>query len=175
MKKEADWLELGYVSGAHGIRGEIKLKLQTDDLQLWSRMELINFRDSAGKISSFRVLSSRIHKDQLLVVLDGIVDRSSAESMRGSVVVSPKSELPALENEDDWYYYQLIGLTGIDINSGEPIGLVKNVFSAGANEVLELERTGDSRTVNVPFIKDAVGKVDLDSGSIELNPVYLSE
>lgn len=169
MAENDDWLMLGYVAGAHGIRGEVKLKLLTDDLQSWLAKDCFWLKSEQDQIIERKVCKSRIHKDQLLVLFEGFSDRNTAEKLRSQQVLIKESELPVIEDDDVWYYYQLLGMIAVNSATSERIGQVTNVFSAGANDVLEITQ-GDNKRINIPFINDAV---EINDSIITIKPAFL--
>jgi len=154
---------LAAVAGAHGIKGELRLKLFSDTIESLSRhaalyvggaeRRLIAIRDSGkGAVARF----------------EGVADRSAAEALRGSLVEIDRSALPPLD-EGEYYLADLIGLPALD-REGNAIGTVAAVENYGAGDLLEIE-AGDGKRSLIPFKE---GIADLESGRILLDPEFLA-
>ena len=154
---------LAAVAGAHGIKGELRLKLFSDTIESLSRhaalyvggaeRRLIAIRDSGkGAVARF----------------EGVADRSAAEALRGSLVEIDRSALPSLD-EGEYYLADLIGLPALD-REGNAIGTVAAVENYGAGDLLEIE-AGDGKRSLIPFKE---GIADLESGRILLDPEFLA-
>jgi 16S rRNA processing protein RimM len=156
-------IALAAVAGAHGVKGELRLKL---------------FSDSAGSLAAHETLFVGGVERRLLAVRDGgksavarfegIADRSAAEALRGSLVEVDRSALPPLD-EGEYYHADLIGLACADRN-GIPVGRVVAVENYGAGDLLEVERDGGRRAL-IPF---RPGIADLEDGRILLDPEFLA-
>jgi 16S rRNA processing protein RimM len=103
--------------------------------------------------------------------LDGCADRSAAEALRGSDLLVPQTEAPALE-EDEWWPEQLEGCA---VHDGEvEVGTVRTLRALPSCEVLEVARAG-APDLLVPLIRDAVREVDVEARRIEIDLAFLGE
>jgi 16S rRNA processing protein RimM len=156
-------IALAAVAGAHGVKGELRLKL---------------FSDSAENLAAHEKLYVGGAERRLLAISDsgktpvarfeGISDRSAAEALRGSLVEVDRSALPPLE-EGEYYHADLIGLPVLD-RSGNDVGRVAAVENYGAGDLLEIELQGGKRSL-IPF---KPGIADLEDGRIVLDPEFLA-
>jgi len=135
-------IALAAVAGAHGVKGEIRLKLFSDSVESLSRNEKL----FVGGIER-RLLSVRDAKNPV-ARFEGIENRSAAEVLRGSLIEVDRSALPPLE-EGEYYHADLIGLPAVD-REGKPIGTVTAVENYGAGDLLEIEQKGGKRSL-IPF------------------------
>lgn len=138
---------LAAVMGAHGLGGEVKLKLFTDDLSRYTR-----FNGGALTLVALRGAVARFAE---------VNDRTAAEALRGTVLTLPRNELPPLE-DGEYYHADLIGLPAVS-GAGEPLGDVVAVENFGAGDILEVERPTGKRFM-VPIAACAIGpNVIIDS------------
>jgi 16S rRNA processing protein RimM len=154
---------LAAVAGAHGIGGEVRLKLFADSLESVKRHE----RLFAGE----RVLtlrSLRGGKGGPIARFEGIADRNAAEALRGALLSVPRDALPPLE-EGEYYLADLIGLPCASA-AGEPLGTVVAVENYGAGDLLEVGKP-DGRRALIPF---RAGIADLVDGRIVADPAFLA-
>ena len=155
-------IALAAVAGAHGVKGEVRLKLFSDSLESLSAQKEL----CVGGVKQ-RLLSVRDGK-MPVARFEGIADRSAAEALRGSLIEIDRSALPPLE-EGEYYHSDLIGLTAVD-GDGKTVGMVVTVENYGAGDLLEIEMEG-GRTSLIPF-KDGVA--DLIDGKIVVDAEFLA-
>lgn len=156
-------IALAAVAGAHGVKGELRLKLFTDGIDSLSRHEKLYV---AGVPR--RLLSVRITGKSAVARFEGIGDRSDAEALRGSLIELDRADLPRLE-EGEYYHADLIGLAAVD-RDGMQVGEVSAVENYGAGDLLEIARDDGSRSL-IPF---KPGIADLEDGRIALDPEFLA-
>jgi 16S rRNA processing protein RimM len=155
-------IALAAVAGAHGVKGEIRLKLFSDGVDSLSRHE----RLFVGGVER-RLLSVRDAKNPV-ARFEGIENRSAAEVLRGSLIEVDRSALPPLD-EGEYYYADLIGLPAVD-REGKPIGTVAGVENYGAGDLLEIEQEDGKR----PLIPFKAGIAELGEGRIIVDPQFLT-
>jgi 16S rRNA processing protein RimM len=156
-------IALAAVAGAHGVKGEVRLKLFTDSIENLKRHPSVFVGGVERKIESVRAASSGA-----VVRIDGVADRSAAEALRGSLVEVDRSSLPPLE-EGEYYHSDLIGLACVD-KEGRELGQVTAVENYGAGDLLEVESSGGKRSL-IPF---KPGIADLEDERIVLDPEFLA-
>jgi 16S rRNA processing protein RimM len=154
---------LAAVAGAHGVRGEVRLKLFSDSEASLARHENL-FVSGALR----RLLSVRVGGKTAIARFEGIDDRSAAESLRGSLIEVERSSLPELE-EGEYYHSDLVGLACTDRKGGN-FGTVVAVENFGAGDLLEVELPNGKRSL-IPFRN---GIADLEDGRIVLDPEFLA-
>ena len=137
---------LAAIAGAHGVTGEVRLKLFTDDVSSLKRHK--SFNGGALTLSSLRP-----HKGGAIARFAEIADRNAAEAARGSQLTVPRSALPTLA-EGEYYHVDLIGLSCISTD-GAPLGTCIAVENFGAGDILEIE-TPERKRFMVPMNIDAV-------------------
>ena len=154
---------LAAVAGAHGVKGEVRLKLFSDSAAGLASQKKVY----VGGVER-RLLAAREGGKAAIARFDGIADRSAAESLRGQLVEVDRSELPPLE-EGEYYHADLIGLPCVD-RDGERLGTVVAVENFGAGDLLEVEIAGGRRSL-IPYRE---GVADLEDGRILLDPEFLA-
>jgi 16S rRNA processing protein RimM len=154
---------LAAVAGAHGVKGEVRLKLFSDSAASLARHEDVYV---GGAVR--RLLFARDGGKTAIARFEGIGDRSSAEALRGSLVEVDRSALPPLE-EGEYYHSDLVGLACVD-REGQSVGTVVAVENFGAGDLLEVELLDRKRSL-IPF-RDGIA--DLEEGRVVLDPQFLS-
>ena len=156
-------IALAAVATAHGVKGELRLKLFTDGVEKL-RLHQQLYVGGAPR----RLLEIKQSGKFAIARFDGIDDRSAAEALRGSLVEVDRSSLPPLE-QGEYYHADLIGLPCTD-SQGQDWGRVVAVENYGAGDLLEIEAR-DGRTSLIPF-KPAIA--DLEDGRIVIDPEFLA-
>ena len=148
------------VIGAHGLKGEVKVKTFTETPGALARYKRLHAKD--GRV--FTIAQLRPGKaDEAVATFAEVVDRNTAESLKGLELFVARDALPA-PDENEFYHADLIGLTAMD-EADRVIGTVKAIHNYGAGDVIEIAR-GDGDTVMLPFAKDFVPEIDLKAGRV---------
>ena len=169
---DADWVIVGRIRRAHGIRGELVVEPITDAPDaIFASGRRVFVCDAAGEalteLPPLEIVRTRPFKDGLLVTFEGIADRNEAERWRERHLLVPGDELPPL-GEDEVYIHDLLGLH-VQRGSGETVGTVVEVYELPQGLVLEIDR-GTTATVLVPFHESMVERVDVAAKLIVMNP-----
>jgi 16S rRNA processing protein RimM len=154
---------LAAVAGAHGVKGEARLKLFTDSIASLAQHAKVFVGGS-----EYRLLGVREGGKTAIVRFEGIFDRSAVEALRGQLVEVDRTDLPPLE-EGEYYHSDLIGLPCVD-RDGTAVGIVASVENFGAGDLLEVELAGGRRSL-IPYRE---GIADLEDGRIALDPEFLA-
>lgn len=155
-------IALAAIAGAHGVKGELRLKLFSDSVESLSRHERFYVGGAERRLLSIRDAKSPVAR------FVGIDDRSAAEALRGSLIEVDRSALPPLE-QGEYYHSDLIGLPAVD-REGKAIGSIAAVENYGAGDLLEIELE-DGRTSLIPF---KPGIADLENGRVIIDPEFLA-
>ena len=149
---------VGKVSGPHGIKGWVKVISYTNPLEnILSYKEWFIINKEGKK--AFSIEDFRIQGKKIIVKLDGIQDRNSAEDLKNKEILVSRIELPKLE-KNTYYWNDLLDLPVLD-KKGTQIGKVDSLFETGSNDVLVIVNENKERLL-VPFImEEVIKKVDL--------------
>jgi len=169
-KRPESGLRVGRLLKAHGLKGAIKLELYTDDPALRfvpGSVYTLQVPDESpwfGKTVTLTEL--KWYNDHAVVFLEGIADRDAAESLVKAIlwVDDDKDARPA--EEDAWYDYQLIGLSVR--RGGVAVGTIARVDHFPAQDLLIVDTAAGE--VLVPFVKAIVTGVDIDAGTMDIDP-----
>jgi 16S rRNA processing protein RimM len=156
-------IALAAVAGAHGVKGEVRLKLFSDSAESLAAHQKLYV---GGAVR--RLLAVRDGGKAAVARFEGIADRGAAEALRGSLVEVDRSALPPLE-EGEYYHADLIGLPCED-GDGGALGTVVAVENFGAGDLLEVKLEGGKRSL-IPF---KPGIADLGDRKIVLDPEFLA-
>lgn len=161
MSEAEERVIIGKVTGAHGVKGEVRVALFLDDPDFLRDLPTLTLEGRPRR--EIKVQALRFHQNNALLQVEGITDRTAAEQLRGREVSLPRSALPVLE-DGEYYVAQLIGLT-VETTEGEALGKLAEVMFTGANEVYII-RGGPHGEILLPAIESVVQEVNLESGRI---------
>ena len=148
---------LAVVTGAHGVTGEVRLKVFAEDLKAHKA-----FNQGALTLKALRMTPQGA-----IARFAEIPDRTAAEKLRGTELTVPRSALPPL-GEGEYYHADLIGLPVVS-DTGEALGTVVLVENFGAGDVIEIERP-DGKRFMVPMRPEAVP--EWNSERLVVNAAY---
>ena len=173
-------IPVGTVGRAHGVRGWVRVRSDMDPPEDLLRHDTW-LVERSGAWRPVVVHAARAHGAAFVAHLDGVEDRDTAAGLAGTRLGLPRDALPALE-DGQYYWVDLIGLEVVN-ESGESLGVVREMIETGANDVMVVRPGGPSapgappgRDRIVPFLNgDVVRGVDLEGGRIEVSwrPEYL--
>ena len=154
---------LAAIAGAHGISGEVRLKLFAESIDSLRRHQAVQVGDRRLTLKSVKPGGGGA-----IARFAEIGDRTAAEGLRGQVLTVPRSALPPLE-EGEYYHADLIGMA-CESAAGESLGSVVAVENFGAGDIVEIEQPNGRRTM-VPF---RPGVADLAGGKLVVDPLFLA-
>ena len=158
-------IAVGRLHGAFGVRGEVKLESYTDPELSIARYQPWILRDGRGGERSVEGVRVRTGGKGLIATLPDVVDRDSAEALRGTEVLVPRSVLPP-PAPGEYYWVDLEGLRVVNLE-GVAFGTVSHLFDTGAN--LVLVAIGERERM-IPFVQpDYVQGVDFTAGVITVD------
>jgi 16S rRNA processing protein RimM len=151
---------VGVIVGAHGIKGEVKLKSFTSDPASISRYGPL--QNKTGQI--FEITKIKPAKDGFIASLKGVTDRNQSELLRGLELYVTREKLPKLKDSET-YAHDLLG-ADVLLEDGTPLGKLIAMPNYGAGDLLEVELSGSAETVLVPFTNAFVPQTDFTGGRI---------
>ncbi|MDZ5647246.1 ribosome maturation factor RimM [Nitrospirillum sp. BR 11828] len=157
---------VGQFVGSHGVRGRVKVKSFTAVPE--SLFAYGTLTDESGA-RAFALTMTGMGKDHFLAELQGVRDRDAADALKGTRLYIARDQLPATEDEDEFYHADLIGLMATTAD-GEPFGEIKAIYDFGGGDMLEIAHAASGKTVTIPFTRAAVPVVDVKAGVVTVEP-----
>ena len=163
-------LRVGRLVKAHGLKGALKLELYTDSpdqrFRAGQELELQVPETSEWFGKTVKVAELRFYNQSPVLFLEGIQDRSQAETLVKAILLieTDLGQLP--EDPEAWYDHQLVGLTALV--GDEVVGKVIRLDHLPAQDLLAIETSNGE--VLVPFVKQIVPSVDIQKGQVVLTP-----
>jgi len=163
MRKE-DCFYLGKIVTKYSFKGEVVIKLDTDEPELYKNMESV-YVDFGNNLVPFFIDKSSLHKgNQLRVQFEDVYSEEEADSILKCGIYLPLDLLPKLDG-DKFYFHEVIGFTVIDINFGE-VGSIVHINDKAAQPLFEIDREG--KEIFIPMIDDFIKKVDRENRQIQV-------
>lgn len=159
-------LTVGRLAGAHGVRGEMKMRLLTDEPEHLLEIETVYLgeRDTPVTLESIRFVN-----DGALIALEGVDTPEEAAILSGLPVKIAGSDARPLE-EGEYFLFQLIGLDAC-LEDGTRVGTVVDLIETGAHDVLVIgDRPGAAGNLMVPNHPDFVPEIDPAAGRLVVRP-----
>lgn len=163
------------VGKPHGIRGEVTVQLHTDDPRgrfVVGTVLATQATPGSGVPRQLTLRSARDHNGTWLLAFDEVPDRTGAEGLRGTRLLTDLSAQsdPAPESATDegWYEEELVGLDVLSV-SGDRVGTVAGLELGAAQDRLVVRRL-DGGTAYIPFVADLVPTVDVPGRRVLIDP-----
>lgn len=157
--KPDTFVTIGRIVGVHGIKGYVKVHCEADSFSLLANGRCVIIRDPKGASRELKIVDARPQGRMLLLLFNGVLDRTAAEMLRGSDLLVEKSSLPELE-PDTYYWADISGMSVVSAD-GRPLGTVTSLIETGSNDVYVV-RTPDGGEILIPAIASVVLEIDLN-------------
>ncbi|MGC4107746.1 MAG: ribosome maturation factor RimM [Thermomicrobiales bacterium] len=162
------YLTEGVLAGSHGVRGEIKMRILTDQPDHLTTVTRVFIGEPPAPM---RLLGVREHGDMLLIRLEGVTTPEQAKELSGKAVKIAGSDARPLA-EGEYFLFQLIGLTVQD-EQGEAIGTVADLIETGAHDVLVITPSAGGQDILIPNHPEYVLTMSPEEGLLVARlPVY---
>ena len=165
-RKDKSRICIGVITGARGIKGDLRIKPLTQTPRNVAAYGPVETEDGTRQLVFNKV---EISGKGIVVKAEGITTRTEAEALKGIRLYIPKAALPQID-EDEYYQADLIGLK-VTRKDGTEIGDVVALQNFGAGELLEIRLRGRKTTVLLPFTAECVPQVDVDGGTVSVDPL----
>ena len=163
--QNSDLTCVAIIVGAHGVHGAVKVKSFTQNPADFSIYGPLLGKDGQVVLTP---KNPRPINNAFTMRSPEIKTREQAMAMGGTQLFVLRSALPEIEDEDDFYYTDLVGLD-VKSTDGKRIGTIRSVHNFGAGEMLEIQPGKSAESQNSffhPFTKVAVPKVDIKAGRV---------
>ena len=169
--KDPEFLVVGHLAKAHGIRGELLVRPLTDaPEQVFEPGRRVTLGDDRGVPGvapvTVEIESSRSYRKGWLVKLSGVADRTEAQELAGRYLLVPLAERGELA-EGEYYYHQLLGLE-VETEAGDAVGRVREVYETEPHHMLEVKGAGGVHLI--PLRKEWIRTVDLEAARMVIDP-----
>jgi len=177
-KVPADLILVGHITGAYGVQGWVRIHPYSADAGalLHAKTWWLSKSATPGKsdpdpttLRDVEKLEAKIHGDDVVARIMGIVGRDAAEALKGHVVQIARSHFPAL-SDNEFYWLDLIGMSVANLQ-GESLGTVADLIDNGAHPILRVVRSDAEadKEYLIPFVDHFVPEVDQKNKKITVD------
>nr|WP_244279686.1 ribosome maturation factor RimM [Synechococcus sp. UW179A] len=167
---DEEWLAVGKVVGAQGLRGELRVNPASDFPERFTKPGSRWLQRKGAAPQEMMLTSGRQLPGRSLFIMrfKGIDNRSAAEALVGQTLLVSSNDRPELE-EGEFHLLDLVGLEArLDANDNAVVGNVSDLISGG-NDLLEITRP-DGRKLLIPFVEQIVPEVHQQEGWLLITP-----
>lgn len=156
-------IKIAKIVNVVGIKGEVKLYNYSDYKERFEELDEL-ILSLKGQEKTVRIEKVRYQGEMVILKLQGISDRNTAESLKNADVFITEADLRELP-EDTYYLRDLIGMKVVDEGAYGEIGVLKDVLQNSAQDIYVVSRPGGSQVL-IPAVKDFIKKIDPEAGVI---------
>ena len=155
------YIECGKILGAHGVRGLIKVESWCDSPKILSAQKRVFLAKKDGTYEEAAVESASVSANTVLMKLDAIADRESAQAMKNTILYLHRDDIPL--SKGALLLADIIGLDAIDYDSGKILGRVKDITDAVTSRLYVIE-TAEGDEVLIPDVKEFIKEIKAEEG-----------
>lgn len=160
-----EFLEAGKIAGTHGVRGELRVNPWCDSAEFLRQFHTLYLNGGTSPVS---VVSARVFKKQLLLVLQGVDSVEKADVLRGKVLFFKREDAKIPEGR--YFMDDLIGLNVYDADTFIYYGTLTEIMRTGANDVYQITSLAKKNYL-IPAVSSVVRDIDLEKGKMLVRPV----
>ena len=156
------YLEIGQIVNTFGIKGMVKVKPFTDNIERFSNLEKIYIKNKSGQ-TEYKIQEVKYHKNMVLIKFEGIENPEQADLLRNSyLIVDRETEEPL---EAGRYY--IVDMIGLDVftDDNEYLGKLEDIYNTGSNDIYAVKNEL-GKQVLLPAIEDVIKNIDMDNKKV---------
>lgn len=156
------YLEIGQIVNTFGIKGMVKVKPFTDNIERFSNLEKIYIKNKSGQ-TEYKIQEVKYHKNMVLIKFEGIENPEQADLLRNSyLIVDRETEEPL---EVGRYY--IVDMIGLDVftDDNEYLGKLEDIYNTGSNDIYVVKNEL-GKQVLLPAIEDVIKNIDMDNKKV---------
>lgn len=170
MQVPDDLVQVGFIYGAYGITGGIRVRPFSEEAD--ALLHAKTWWLDKPSLHEVDVRRAKLHGGDVVTTIVESSDRNAAEALKGAAVYIRRSDFPVLDNQDEFYWSDLIGLA-VENLQGESLGIVADMMSNGPQSILRVApvvREGEAAPERlIPFVDQFIIKVDQDAKKITVD------
>ena len=162
-----DKIVIGKIVNVVGLKREVNVNIYVEKSDRFERIEKI-IHETKEKNTEYAVAKVRYKGDMVILTLDGVTDRNTAEALKGSMVLMDEADLEELP-EGVYYIKDLIGMKVVS-DSGVELGTLKDINTNTAQRVYEVARPGKP-DILIPGVDEFILDTDMDNRVITVKVI----
>lgn len=156
------YLEIGQIVNTFGIKGMVKVKPFTDNIERFSNLEKIYIKNKSGQ-TEYKIQEVKYYKNMVLIKFEGIENPEQADLLRNSyLIVDRETEEPL---EAGRYY--IVDMIGLDVftDDNEYLGKLEDIYNTGSNDIYVVKNEL-GKQILLPAIEDVIKNIDMDNKKV---------
>ena len=158
------YLEIGKITNAHGVMGEVKVQPWCDSPEFFCQFKTLYVDETHWPV---KVERARPHKNMVIVKLEGVTDMNGALALRNAVLHIDRKDVNLPEGS--FFLADIEGLEARDAQTGEVLGKIAEVLTLPANNVYVIR--GGKRELMIPAVPAFVAETNVEGGFIRVNMI----
>jgi len=157
-----DYVEIGFIAKAHGIKGEVKASMDVYDIEEYRDKKTLWLAKAPGNPIPYTVEKFQPGQKHTILAFKDVDDRNQAEALMGHTLLIPQAELPELA-PDQFYFYEILGFTVVDDHYGS-LGKVDDVWESGPQALVRM--VYKEKEVLIPAVKAVLYAIDREKEEV---------
>lgn len=156
------YLEIGQIVNTFGIKGMVKVKPFTDNIERFSNLEKIYIKNKSGQ-TEYKIQEVKYHKNMVLIKFEGIENPEQADLLRNSYLIVDRETEESLEPGR----YYIVDMIGLDVftDDNEYLGKLEDIYNTGSNDIYVVKNEL-GKQVLLPAIEDVIKSIDMDNKKV---------
>lgn len=166
-RRQPDYIAVGVIEKAHGIRGQVKVKALTDFPSRFKLLTTIFVELQSGERKQLEIARINLQGQIVYLSFKDINNREQAQELQGAFLMIKRTDLLPL-HDDEFYHFEIEGFE-VKTEAGVHVGAVEKVWDLAANPVFVVQT--ENGEVLIPVIKDVIKEIDKKKGEIIITPL----
>lgn len=159
------YLEIGQIVNTFGIKGMVKIKPFSDNIERFNNLEKIYIKNKSGQ-TEYKIQEVKYHKNMVLMKLEGIENPEQADLLRNSYLIVDREKEKPLE-KGTYYIVDMIGLE-VYTDENELLGTLEDIYNTGSSDIYVVKNEL-GKQVLLPAIKDVIKNIDMENRKITVH------
>jgi len=159
------FVAVGKISGAVGLKGEIKITRWSDSVERFTQLQKVWIGHDSENSREFAVEEVRINGKNTVVRLGGVVTRSAAEQLKDQLMLIPGSDITQ-PPEGSFFIDDVLGMNVVT-EEGKRVGIVREILRLPSNDLWQVD--SGSKLISIPAVKEFIRNVDLQTRTVVIH------
>ena len=160
-----EYFEIGQIVNTFGIKGEVKVKPYTDDIQQFKKLKTILVEKNKAT-TEMKIVEAKFHKEMVLLKLEGVDDMNEAEKLKGASIKIHRKDARKLD-KDEYFIADILG-SDVYTDTGSYLGKVDDIYNSGAQDIYVV-KDELGKQILLPSIKEVILDIDIEKQKVTVH------